>query len=289
MRANSEMTARHATAIVALSFALSASGEEAPAPMNNHVLTVTAPITEPEDGLLLGNGDLSVSVYQTRDRVVWRFGKGDVWDRRFDASDDPKPPHIDEIAHGIGVERWKCPPYGDAEPVALNGTDNPQRMKELCQGSPPSYRKRPYPCPKPVGELALQLPPDLPGLSVRQELNIEEGVLRVVCASAIGVELRLTCCVPPQPNVLVVRWELLNWTDATRIGNTKPPVWFSLYRWADPDLRAFAQAYFAEVGADGVGDLHRQLKPVADLSHDRDRLPVPGLLHDQRQFQPVGG
>jgi len=222
------------------------SEEGTTALMKAHVLTVTDPITEPEDGLLLGNGDLSVSVYQTRDRIVWRFGKGDVWDRRFDASDDPKPPHIEEIAHGIRDEGWKCPPYGGAEAVALHGTDNPERMKELCSGAPASYTKRPYPCPKPVGELALQLPPDLAGLTVRQELNIEQGVLRIVCSSARGVELRLTCCVPPTPNALLVRWELANWTDGTRIGNTKPPVWFSLRRWADPDARAFAQEFFAE-------------------------------------------
>ena len=46
-----------------------------------------------------------------------------------------------------------------AEPVALKGTDNPKRMKELCRGAPDGYNKRPFPCPKPVGELLLQLPP----------------------------------------------------------------------------------------------------------------------------------
>jgi hypothetical protein len=238
---------RHHRLIAAIALGLSygLAAAEGSAAMRKHTLVVTQPVTEAEDGLLLGNGDLSVSVYQTRDQIIWRFGKGDVWDRRLDTSVDPKPPHIDEIAHGIAVERWKCPPYGGAEPVALNGTDNPQRMKELCQGAPASYRRRPYPCPKPVGELALHLPPDLPGLSVRQELDIEAGILRLVCSSASGIELRLTCSVPPQVNVLIIRWELAKWDDATRIGNTKPPVWFSLYRWADPDLRTFAQQYFA--------------------------------------------
>ena len=28
----------------------------------------------------------------------------------------PQPPTIQEIAHGIEVERWKCSPYGDGEP-----------------------------------------------------------------------------------------------------------------------------------------------------------------------------
>jgi len=217
---------------------------------SDHVLTITEPVLHPEDGPLLGNGDLSVSVYQTRDKIVWRFGKGDVWDRRLDRNEDPVPPHIKEIAHGIAVEGWKCPPYGTAPPVALHGTDNPERMKELCKGAPPSYVKRPYPCPKPVGELALHLPPDLPRLSIRQELSIEEAVLRVTCSSALGVEIRLECFIPPRPNALVVDWEVVNWTKETEIGHTKPPVWFSLYRWADPPLRAFAERYFAEYGHD---------------------------------------
>ncbi|MBM3474725.1 MAG: hypothetical protein FJX75_15790, partial [Armatimonadetes bacterium] len=230
--------------MIALSLALATSvdGQEA----RSHVLTLTEPILEPEDGLLLGNGDLSVSVYETRDRIVFRFGKGDVWDRRLDTSDDPKPPHIDEIAHGIRDEGWKCPPYGEAEAVALYGTDNPERMKELCSGAPPSYTKRPYPCPKPVGELALQMPPDLEGLSIRQELTIEEAVLRLTCSWPSGVKLNVTAFIPPEPNVLVVKWACENWTDATRMGHSKPPVWFSLYRWPDPPIGDFAQRFFAE-------------------------------------------
>jgi len=213
-----------------------------------HVMRVDQPLLLPEDGLLLGNGDLSVSVYQDRDRILWRFGKGDVWDRRIDRSEDPRPPHIDEIAHGIAVEGWKCPPYGDAEPVALSGTDNPERMKELCRGAPPSYTRRPYPCPKPVGELALQLPPDLPGLTVSHELTIGQGILRTTCRAANGVEVRLECFIPPEPNVLVVRWELLNWSPGTAMGNAAPPLRFHLYRWPDPDLLTFAQDYYARYG-----------------------------------------
>ena len=58
------------------------------------------PVLAAEDGPLLGNGDLSVSVYQAADRIVWRFGKSDAWDRRLDLSDDPKPAQISKIAHG---------------------------------------------------------------------------------------------------------------------------------------------------------------------------------------------
>lgn len=209
-----------------------------------HVIEVDRPILSAEEGLLLGNGDLSVSVYQAADRIIWRFGKGDVGDRRLDLSDDPKPAHIDEIARGIAVEGWKCGPYGG--PVeATKGTSNAKRMQELCQGSPPSYKHRPYPCPKPVGELALHLPPDLPGKKIHQRLTIEQARLQVTCSWPSGVTVQLESFIPPTPNVLVVHWKVDGWNAETRMGR-KPPVWFSLYRWADPSIQRFAARFFGQ-------------------------------------------
>jgi len=212
----------------------------------SHTIHVDERLLTPEDGLLLGNGDLSVSVYQTADRIIFRFGKNDVWDRRLDLSDDPKPAHIDEITNGIEKEGWKCPPYGGGPVVATKGTQNPERMKELCVGAPPSYTRRPYPCPKPVGELALQLPPDLMGMDITQDLAIEEAILRVHCVWPSSVAVDITAFIPPAPNVLVVRWTLSNWNDNTRMGTSNPPVWFSLYRWADPTIQAFGAKFFGD-------------------------------------------
>ena len=234
-----------------LCLALQLCGAEAKPIAPSHGSEFRQPVLAAEDGPLLGNGDLSVSVYQAADRIVWRFGKSDVWDRRLDLSDDPKPAHISEIAHGIKVEGWKCPPYGGGTVEATRGTGNPQRMKELCQGAPPSYQKRPYPCPKPVGELALHLPADQPGLQVTQRLTIEEATLHVDCAWDSGVRLNLECFIPPAPNVLVVRWQLTGWNERTQTGHSLPPVRFSLYRWADPTLQAFAEHFAAEYLHDG--------------------------------------
>ena len=60
-----------------------------------HFIETDVPVLEPEDGLILGNGDLSVSIYQTSDLLIWRFGKVDVWDRRLDLDACPEPAHID--------------------------------------------------------------------------------------------------------------------------------------------------------------------------------------------------
>ena len=213
-----------------------------------HVLELDIPVGLPQDGLLLGNGDLSVSVYQQLNRLIWRFGKNDVWDRRVDRSRDPRPPRIDEIARGVGEEGWKCDPYGNGEVVATHGAKDPKRMKELCGGCPPSY-SQPYPCPKPVGELALSLPPDLTGMTIRQRLLIEEGVLEITCSWPEGVRFNVTCSIPPSPNVLLLRWTLEGWIERTQIGVGSPntqPLWFALYRWADPTVADFNARYFAE-------------------------------------------
>ena len=41
-----------------------------------HILDLNEKIITAENGLMLGNGDLSVSIYQAEDRIVWRLGKG---------------------------------------------------------------------------------------------------------------------------------------------------------------------------------------------------------------------
>ncbi|MCX6922028.1 MAG: hypothetical protein NT154_02235 [Verrucomicrobia bacterium] len=239
-------------------------------PFRAHVIELRERVLHPDEGLLLGNGDLSVSVYQDADRIIWRFGKGDVWDRRLDLSADPKPAHISEIAHGIKEEGWKCPPYGG--PVeATRGTTNQARMKELCQGSPPSYIKRPYPCPKPVGELALHLPADQTGLSITQRLVIEEAKLLIACTWASGVRLDLECFVPPAPNLLAVRWKLANWNERTQTGHDLPPIRFALYRWADPPLAQYAEKYSAEY-------LHDEFLVTCDPKVSP--LPAPATRHD---------
>jgi hypothetical protein len=228
-------------ALVAVYFVPAASAAE---PNRAHSIELHERVLAPEEGLLLGNGDLSASVYQSANGIVWRLGKPDVWDRRLDLSEDPKPADIDEIAQGIKVEGWKCGPYGG--PVeATHGTPNPQRMRDLCQGSPPSYKHRPYPCPKPVGELTLHLPPDLPGMKIQQRLAIEEASLAVVCTWPSGAEIRIDSFIHPVLNVLVLHWKTANWTDKTRTGN-KPPMWFSLARWPDPPIRAFAAKFFGD-------------------------------------------
>ena len=56
----------------------------------DHIRTINGTVGHPEEGFLIGNGDLSCSVYQTSDDIVFRLGKGDVWDRRLIYNGVPK-------------------------------------------------------------------------------------------------------------------------------------------------------------------------------------------------------
>lgn len=171
-----------------------------------HTVEIDQRLLAPDEGLLLGNGDLSASVYQTADRIIWRLGKSDVWDRRWDNSDDPRPLHIDELRQGI-EEKWKA---GHGQKIiAKNSKASPERLKEISLDSP-SYRQRPYPCPKPTGELCLQLPvdADLANANIKQRLVIEEARHEITYSWTNGRELKVESFIHPECNALVVHWQM---------------------------------------------------------------------------------
>lgn len=248
---------------------------------NLHTIEIRERIPEYEDGLLLGNGDLSVSFYQQSDRMVWRFGKGDVWDRRLDTGADCPPLTMDELRHGIEVEGWVAPPYG-GEVKALRGTKDAKRMKDCLNG--PQNQARPYPMPKPVGELALHWPADLMGLDIRQTLVIEEARLEIVCSWPDGEKLHVDCFVPPSPNVLVVRWRLEGFDQgAPQAFHTAPPVRLTLHRWADPPFELWNSRFWARnhyAGLTGYGH------PTAVPLPPPEVVEVDGLPVIEQKFYP---
>lgn len=217
-----------------------------------HVLEIDEPVLAPEEGLFLGNGDLSVSAYQTADAIVFRLGKGDVWDRRLDLSKNCRPAHIQEFIDGELKEGWKTSSYDDKETVATKGTKNEKRMRELCKGASEATELWPYPCPKPTGELRLHLPTDLPGpMRIVQRVVIEEARLEIVCTWRNGMRLDVEAVIPPEENVLSLSWKIHNWNGKDFIGshwNETMPVWFSLWRWQDPDWGAWAARQFVDSG-----------------------------------------
>ncbi len=107
----------------------------------DHILILDEKADVHEDGLILGNGDLSVSIYQRDAEIVWRFGKGDVWDRRHMTADNPEPLTIDELRRGLRDEGWFTGPIG-GKVTALRGFKDEKRANEVLQPSP--SRSYPY-------------------------------------------------------------------------------------------------------------------------------------------------
>ena len=211
--------------------------------MKKHVIEINHVIDVPEDGLLLGNGDLSCSFLQRPGCLVWRLGKGDVWDRRVAYELDPEPAHIDEITRGIREERWCCGPYG-GEVKALNGTDHPERMREICRGVPPSNQERGYPCPKPVGELILHYPAGMSGLKIVQKLKIEASEIEAVCRWDNGVSLKVKAFVAPDNNLLALSWRFSGYDrNRAMAEDYVAPVYFTLCRLADRTPEEYAVEY----------------------------------------------
>jgi hypothetical protein len=206
------------------------------APTNSHIVETNQRLLTPDEGLLLGNGDLSASVYQTADRVIWRLGKSDVWDRRWDKSDDPKPIEIEEMRRGVDQEKWNAG-YGQII-TAQNPKTTSKRLKDISLDAP-SYQKRAFPCPKPTGELCLKLPldADLVNVRIAQRLVIEEGKHEITYSWPDGRNLNVESFIHPEHNVLVVQWQMKDC-----------PAWFSLYRRADPTLEEYAAKLEAETG-----------------------------------------
>ncbi|MDD4623730.1 MAG: hypothetical protein PHG71_10895, partial [Kiritimatiellae bacterium] len=99
-----------------------------------HVVEIDHPVMSPDEGLLLGNGDLSCSVYQTANDLVFRLGKGDVWDRRFDFSKQPKPPTVDEIIDGVLNCGWKVTGWNATNVEEMKKMPKGGRLLEITRG-----------------------------------------------------------------------------------------------------------------------------------------------------------
>ena len=207
-----------------------------------HVRTIETAVTTPDEGFLIGNGDLSCSIYQETDAVVFRLGKGDVWDRRVDTNDCIRPPTVREFIDGVLKEGWTVSDWSGSKTESNGKVKDPKRFKEIFRGKTP--RKNIAPRPKPTGEFRVFTPMDLPAPRVRQRLFIEEARVEIALNwPENGIGITIDAVVAPDENVLAVQWRTEGWNDETRYGydfDHLAPVWCGLMRWADPDWREWA-------------------------------------------------
>ena len=234
-----------------------------------HIIEYDGYIGYPEQGMIIGNGDFCVSVYQNGDELIMRMGKGDIWDRRLDLSVNPEPTHIQELAHGLEIEGWTCPPYG-GDVYAANGTDNPERMKEICQPTPSN--RKPFPMPKPAGELALRLPSDFRDLHVSYRLEIEDNILQIKCTWPSQAVMDVVVFVHPDEDILCVRYEFELTHKFSSLSDSDlcagfPGVYFQLRRHADLKYADFAV----------MNNLDPDFPAVTDYENEK-ALPPPEVI-----------
>lgn len=253
----------------------------------NKKLIYRGTILHPEQGFILGNGDFCAAVYQRGDEIIWRLGKGDIWDRRYDYKLNPKPMDINELRHGIEVERWSAAAfdtvtYYKGSIIPLGGTDNPKRMMELC--SPPPASRRPYPMPKPAGELAFRLPADFYGLKVTYRLDLGKGILSVECVWPGQAKLVLESFFAPDRDILTVGFKL----ECERFRDIIMPFpndffvpyprwYFQLRRAADITCEEFSEKY-------GAPDF-----PICFNTTKQKTLPLPEIIDGpaiRQRFHP---
>ena len=220
------MNGKAMVSMCALSAALAAGAAD-------HVRTIEGFVLSPEEGLLIGNGDLSASAYQNDKGIVLRLGKSDVWDRRIDFTDTQRPYTIKEYTDFVLGRK----PF------------DPKAQK------PDALSRWPYPCPKPTGEFTLRLPPDFgPPPRFTQTLTIERNAIDFHAEWPCGLVVDATAVIPPGENALVVKYNVSGVNERTRFAHAKDQaaVWATLERKADPDPREWINRFIADWRYDGM-------------------------------------
>ena len=111
----------------------------------NHDFVFRRPPAEPLQGLLLGNGDLGVSLWAEGNTLVLSLGKNDVWDRRLNTNHDQPVVNLDQLIDRVTKGEWDFKDFYQSQPSEHNFS----------------------PTPKPVGQLRLTIPGAITDLHLR--------------------------------------------------------------------------------------------------------------------------
>lgn len=176
-------------------------------------INVPGPILELRRGLILGNGDLSASVTQTLDeRITWRLGKSEMWDRRFAHEKDGNPITQRELLDGVRNKGWTI-----STGYEVKG-DRDVEAAQKRNSRWDSYAD-PYPQPKPVADMTMSWPGaggiigwsqsvDLAGGIVTVRANAHRHPAGAAPQSAQEDSRRdVESFVLPDMNVMVTRWK----------------------------------------------------------------------------------
>jgi hypothetical protein len=98
---------------------------------SNHDFIFPLPPTEPLQGLLLGNGDLGVSVWAEGTTLVFSLGKNDVWDRRYNTSHDTPVANCDQVIDRVTKGEWDFKNFYHSQPSHHNFSPTPKPVGQV--------------------------------------------------------------------------------------------------------------------------------------------------------------
>ena len=213
-----------------------------------HKIIIKHPIDRAEGGLLLGNGDLSVSCYQKPGKIVFQLGKNDFWDTRLHMVGNPRPAHIKELRALVQSPGFRV----DGLTGAVQSQTLTDRQRELCQSVPAQRYSAPVPKPGPC--FYLHYPADWPELQWTQTLELSTGMLRICGKNRDGASLKLEAVVHPRSNRLAIHWDLSGWRAETRYGGNLyglpelTPVYGTLFKEAEQPEETLRAGLYREHG-----------------------------------------
>jgi len=166
--------------------------------LKRHDIVLDRPVASPYEGLVLGNADMGATIFGPPERLVFRLGKMDLWDARWNGENYQQPlpvSQLKELVAKLGSEL-------DKEPFPL-GRDDAWKGKEKI-----------YPCMRMGADILVRVANGqaMP-LAPTQRLCLEDGSFEMEIPLGWFPESPKIICrafVSWQRNVLVLRFKMAN-------------------------------------------------------------------------------
>lgn len=162
----------------------------------------TGCLTNPMEGMVLGNGDMIASVTVLQHETRFYLTKSDCWDARFDnRHEDACMPH-EKLVEWEKKYGFSWPTPVEADSPKPQWRENPENI-QVPYATPSFADPKSGPNPKPLGTFILRHN-GLSGVKSQGELDISRGVLTVQYAFGVGT-LKLEAFISRTSNVLHLR------------------------------------------------------------------------------------
>ncbi len=191
--------------------------------MSQHDIVYQRPTNDRIEGLLLGNGDLGLTVYGSPERLLINVGKNDVWDRRIEKQ--TRKPYTQAEFYKIVTHLGEGKPTTEDEKAIFFFHEEAELRKPY---------SRVYPCPKPCGEIIISNAQLTHHDKFAQRLSLYDAVLESLFEQANSQE-RLLTFTHATENLIVVNYahrgesldlviQLRRWNDRADETMTQPTV-----------------------------------------------------------------